>query len=154
MVPGSRARWSPGVNTPVNPAGELNELASAQSPARWSNAENNEALTLPEAFIPPLVLPTSEKLFTKFMKMFMETTQGRNQLELQERPLKARTPETYSGKSHMDCYYFYQQCEDYFETSETTGMNCTPFAATFLRDSISLRWAQEKRRHNCTTPIT
>ena len=33
-------------------------------------------------------------------------------------------------------------------------MNRTPFAATFLRSPISLRWAQHKRRHNCATPIT
>ena len=84
----------------------------------------------------------------------METTQAREQLEPRERPLKARTPETYSGKSHMDCYHFCQQCEDYFETSGATGMNRTPFAATFLRGAISLRWAQHKRRHERATPIT
>ena len=33
-------------------------------------------------------------------------------------------------------------------------MNCTPFAALFFRGSISLRWAQQKRRHKSTTPIT
>ena len=35
----------------------------------------------------------------------METTQAwdREQLELQERPLKAKTPKTYSGKSSIDC---------------------------------------------------
>ena len=54
----------------------------------------------------------------------------------------------------MDYYHFYQQYEDYFETSDVIGMNCTPFAATFLCDSISLRWAQHKRRHKCATPIT
>ena len=54
----------------------------------------------------------------------------------------------------MDCYHFCQQCEDYFETSGATGMNRTPFAATFLRGAISLRWAQHKRRHKRATPIT
>ena len=33
-------------------------------------------------------------------------------------------------------------------------MNRTPFAASFLRGSISLRWAQHKRRHESATPIT
>ena len=83
------------------------------------------------------------------MKVFMEMTQARDQLGPQERLLKARTPETCSGKSHMDCYHFCQQCEDYFETSGATGMNHTPFAATFLRGAISLRWAQNKQ-----TPVT
>ena len=71
----------------------------------------------------------------------METTQAWDQLELRERPLKARTPETNTGKFHMDCYYFCQQYEDYFETSGATGINRTPFAATFVCGSISLRWA-------------
>ena len=54
----------------------------------------------------------------------------------------------------MECYHFCQQCEDHFETSGATGMNRTPFAASFLRGSISLRWAQHKRRHESATPIT
>ena len=33
-------------------------------------------------------------------------------------------------------------------------MNRTPFAATFLRGFISLRWAQHKGRHKRATPIT
>ena len=33
-------------------------------------------------------------------------------------------------------------------------MNRTPFVASFLRGSISLRWAQHKRRHESATPIT
>ena len=33
-------------------------------------------------------------------------------------------------------------------------MNRTPFAASFLCGSISLRWAQHKRCHESATPIT
>ena len=73
-------RRSPCVITLVNPAKELDELAGAQGPARRSNAGSNEILTEaptpPEASIPSLVPPTSEDLFTKFMKVFMETTQA------------------------------------------------------------------------------
>ena len=145
MAPESCARRSPRVNTPVDPVGDLDELAGAQGPAKRSNAGSDEALTEaltpPESSTPPLVPPTSEDLFTKFIKVFMETTQARAQAlaEPQERPLKPRTRETYSGKSHMNCYHFCQQCENYFETLGATGMNCTPFAATFLRGAISLR---------------
>ena len=141
MAPGSRATcWSPCVNTPVDSAEEMDELAGAQGPARGSNAGSNEAPTPPEASTPSFVPPT-EDLFTKFMKVFMETTQAQAQAlaEPRERPLKARTPETYSGKSHIDCYYFCQQCEDYFKTSGTTGMNHTPFTATFFGGTLSLR---------------
>ena len=35
--------------------------------------------------------------------------------------LKAHSPDMYCGKSHMDCYNFYQQCEDYFATAGATG---------------------------------
>ena len=158
MALGSRTtRRSSCVNTPVNLARELDELAGTQGTARRSNAGSDEVLTeaptLPEAYTLPLVPPTSEDLFTKFMKVFIEITQAREQLEPQKRPLKARTPETYFGKSHIDCYHFYQQYEDYFDTSGATGMNRTPFAATFLRGAISLRWAQHKRRHKCATLI-
>ena len=137
MAPGSRTTCrSPCVNTPVDPAGELDELAGAQGGR--SDAGSDEAPTPPEA---PPPAPTSEDLFTKFMKVFMETTQAQAQAlaEPRKRLLKARTSETYFGKSHMDCYHFCQQCEDYFETSGATEMNRTPFAATFLRDAISLR---------------
>ena len=156
MAPGSRAtRRSPRVTTPINPAEELDELASAQGPARGSNARSNEAPTPPEAITPPLAPPIKD-LFMKFMKVFMETTQAQAQAiaEPWKHPLKARILEIYFGKSHMDCYYFCQQCEDYFKTSGATGMNRTPFAATFLRGPISLRWAQHKRRYKCATPIT
>ena len=106
MAPGSRTtRRSPRVNTPVDPAGELDELAGAQGGR--SDAGSDEAPTPPEA---PPPAPTSEDLFTKFMKVFMETTQAQTQIlaEPWEYLLKARIPETYSGKSHIDCYHFCQ----------------------------------------------
>ena len=54
----------------------------------------------------------------------------------------------------MECYYFYQKYEDYFKNSGITGMNHTPFAASFLHGSISLRWAQYKCHHKSATFIT
>ena len=71
------------VNTPVNLAGELDELAGTQSPVKRSNAGSNKAptktLSLLETSTLPLILPTSEDLFTKFMKVFMEITQAQAQ---------------------------------------------------------------------------
>ena len=67
--------------------------------------------------------------------------------------LKARSPDVYRGKSHMDCYNFCQQCEDYFATAGATGPTRIPFAASFLRDRISFRWQQYKRRHDADTPV-
>ena len=66
------------VNTLVDLAGEQDELVG-QGPAKRSNAGSNEASTEAptplEASTPPLVPPTSEDLFTKFIKVFIETTQ-------------------------------------------------------------------------------
>ena len=146
MALGSRIiRQSPCVNTPVNPAEELNKLVGAQSPAKRSNAESNEApieaSTPLETLTLTLIPPTSENLFIKFMKVFMETIQAQDQeqLEPQKRLFKARTPETYPRKSHMDCYHFCQEYEDYFKMSGAIGINRTPFAATFFHGFISLR---------------
>ena len=147
MAPGSCAYHSFYINIPANPAEKQDELAGAQSPARWSNVGSDKAPTkahIPlEAPTPPFVPLSAKDLFTKFMKVFIETTQARDQelLDPQKHPLKAKIPETYSGKSHMDYYYFCQQCEDYSKILGATGMNCISFAATFIRSIVSLRLA-------------
>ena len=53
----------------------------------------------------------------------------------------------------MDCYNFCQQCEDYFATAGATGPTRISFAASFLRDRISFRWQQYKRRNDAHTPV-
>lgn len=50
---------------------------------------------------------------------------------------KARFPELYFGKSYLDCYWFCQQCKDYFDTIRATGNNYTLIAAFFLWDGIN-----------------
>lgn len=71
-----------------------------------------------------------------------------------KRPLKAPLPDLYFGKSHMECYHFYQQCEDHFDTAGATGTNRIPFAASFLRGRISFRWHQHKRRNQAKGPLS
>ena len=76
MAPESRATCqSPRVTISVDPARELDELAGAQSLVRGSNSGSDEVPTPPEAITPPLVPPIKD-LFTKFMKVFMETMQA------------------------------------------------------------------------------
>ena len=77
---------------------------------RRSDVGSNQALISPEVPTPPLVLLSAEDLFTKFMKLFMETTQAwdQEQLKLRERPLKPKILELHSEKSHMDSYHFCQ----------------------------------------------
>ena len=93
MAPGSRTtRRSPRVNLLADIPKEQDELAGTP---RRSDAGSDEAPTPPKAPTPPFVPLPAEDLFTEFMKVFMETTQAQALAEPRERPLKARTPETY-----------------------------------------------------------
>ena len=67
-----------------------------------------------------------------------------------ESPLKAQFSDFYYGKSRMECYYFYQQCEDHFATASATGPNRTPFATSFFGGRISFCLNQHKLRHQAT----
>ena len=49
-----------------------------------------------------------------------------------KRPWKARFPELYCGKTHIEYYNFIQQCENHFATARAKRPNRMPFAATFL----------------------
>ncbi len=48
--------------------------------------------------------------------------------------LKAKTPDVYRGRFHMEYYNFCQQCEDNFATCGATGPNQILFIASFLQD--------------------
>ena len=56
-----------------------------------------------------------------------------------EKPLKARLPDVYRSKSHMEYYNFCRQCEDHFAIAGAKGPNRIPFAACFLHDRINFR---------------
>ncbi len=61
-----------------------------------------------------------------------------------DRPLKPRNLDLYYSKSHMECYYFCQQCEDHFEVAGSLGHKRVSFAAGFLKNRILNRWQQHK----------
>ena len=73
--------------------------------------------------------------------------------EVPREKLKARSSDIYRGKSHMDSYNFCQQCEYYFAIVGAMGPTWIPFAASFLRNRISFRWQQYKRRQDANTPV-
>ena len=73
--------------------------------------------------------------------------------EAPRKKLWAHSLDVYYEKSHMDCYNFCQQCDDYFATVEAIGPTRILFAASFLCDRISFRWQQYKRRHDDETPV-
>ena len=79
------------------------------------------------------------------MKAFVESTQAQD--ESQGHFFKARTLETYWGKSYIKCYHFCLQYKNYFKISGTTKINCILFAALFFHSFISFKRVQHKRRH-------
>ena len=139
----------------ADPTREQDKLAGSQSLIKRSDTGNDKAFTSPKAPTPSLILPTKD-FFTKFMKVFIESTQAwnRKQAKPWKQLLKARFPKIYSKKSHIDGYHFCQQCGDHFKTSNATEINRTPFAALFLRETISFRWAQHKCRYQSAILIT
>ena len=107
--------------------------------------------TLVPAPVPALVPASAttpvatNDLFKQFMKAYLESNQRPRQSPTEcKRPFKAKVPELYYNKLHMDCYHFCQQCKDYFETAGATGANWTPFAAFFFCRNIGVRWTQYK----------
>ena len=150
MAPGSRVRRGPSSSS------EPDELANNLESSVFSDAV---ASTL-GAFAPGASAPAPDDLqrVTKLrMGAFIQGQANRlepDQQGLRERPLKARLPDLYYGKSHMECYYFCQQCEDHFDTAGATGPNKTSFAASLLRGRISLRWHLHKQRVEGAAPLS
>ena len=71
-----------------------------------------------------------------------------------EKPLKAKLPNVYCGKFHMECYNFCQQCEDHFATARVKGPNRIFFAASFLPYRINFCWQQYKRKHEVESTVS
>ena len=111
---------------------------------------SNTSTSSPAVSRAPTPIPSStplsiNELFQQFMKAYLESNQGPSQPpEERKRPFKAKVPDVYYGKLHMDCYHFYQQYEDHFEISWATMTKRTPFVASFLCRNISIRWTQFK----------
>lgn len=141
MAPGSHVRRGPSSSS------EPDELANDLESSVFSDAV---ASTL-GAFAPGVSAPAPDYLqrVTKLrMGAFIQGQASRLEPDQQgprERPLKARLPDLYYGKSHMECYHFCQQCEDHFDTTGSTGPDQTSFAASLLRGRISLRWHLQQR---------
>ena len=128
------------------------EGPSGSSPPPESS--HDETPVNPPAVEPPVAKYTEEDL-QRILKTVLEARALPSD-GIREKPLKARSPDVYCGKSYMECYNFCQQCEDHFATAGAKGPNRIPFAASFLRDRINFRWQQYKRKHEAesTVPIT
>ena len=114
--------------------------SGSTSPALSCNPTPSPELVfaLIPAPVPAPALLFSDRLFKQFMTAYLKLNQGlRQPLAERERFLKAKILEVDYGKLHIDCYHFWQQCKDHFKIAGATGANRTPFAAFFLRGSIS-----------------
>ena len=60
--------------------------------------------------------------------------------ELPQNKLKAYFLDIYCGKSYMDYYNIFQQCEDYFAIAKVIEPTRILFAMTFLWDWINCCW--------------
>ena len=163
MAPGgSRPCRSPRRNSPPldpvedelakepGPVGGPHSGSTSPAPSRNPSPGPELVPALNPAPVPaPTPAPVaSEELFKKFIKAYLETNQElRQPPEERKQTFKAKVPEVYYGKSHMDCYHFCQQYENHFEIAGATGFNRTLFTPFFLRGNISMRWAQFKRRN-------
>ena len=129
--------------------GGPNSGSTSPAPSRnLTPGPNLILLLIPTPVSAPTPAPIAfDKLFKKFKKAYLETNQKPRQSEC-EQTFKAKVPEKYYGRSHMDCYHFCQQCEDHFETVRATEFNWILFAASFLCRNISVCWAQFKHRRN------
>ena len=146
--------------TPAVGQGSRSRKAAASAPpASRSDSKSDELGALekctpapshasaPAPVEPILALKYSKADLMRILKIFSETKGQEPKAEVpRERPLKAKVPDVYFGKSHMDCYHFCQQCEDHFETAGATGSTRTPFAASFLRGKINFRWHQHRKQ--------
>ena len=92
---GPRTRYSPCHNPPPGVEDKL-----AGGPPRVPNEGNNTPTHSQAVFWAPTPTPLStNKLFKQFMKAYLQPSKEC------KRPLKAKVPDVYYDKSHMDCYH-------------------------------------------------
>ena len=98
-------------------------------------------VSAPTPVEPILALKYSEADLMRILKIFLETKGQEPKAKVsRKQPLKAKVPDIYFRKTHMDYYHFFQQYKDYFETAGAIGSNCTPFTVSFLCGKINFWW--------------
>lgn len=84
------------------------------------------------AVAPFLILNYPKENLKQILKTVLEAQASITSEESINKLLKARFPDVYCGKSHMECYNFYQQFEDYFTIIRAKDVNQILFATSFL----------------------
>ena len=91
----------------------------------------------------PALVPNNN-LFQEFMWTCIKKVQdqalmapnGKARKDALDRLLKPRNPDLYYGHLHIECYYFCQQCKDYFKIAKSLGHKRVLFATRFLKDHM------------------
>ena len=68
----------------------------------------------------------------QILKTVLEAQAPTNSKQSPDKLLKVCSPNMNHGKSHIKCYNFCQQCEDYFATVKAKGVNQIFFAMSFF----------------------
>ena len=91
----------------------------------------------------PATAPSSDtELFKQFMKAYLEAQvlaliAPEIEPEPCEQSFKAQFSDLFYGILHIDCYWFYHQYKNYFETAGAQGPNKILFEALFLGGSVT-----------------
>ena len=94
-----------------------------------------------------LALKYSKADLMRILKILLKTKgQEPKTKVLHKQPLKAKIPDVYFKKLHIDCYQFCQQCEDHFEIAGAIESNHTPFTTLFLYGKINFWWYQYQKQ--------
>ena len=92
---------------------------------------------------PPFAL--NNNFFQKFMQTCIERVRdqapnAKVRKDILDRLVKPQNANLYYSHFHMKCYYFCQQCEDYFKVARFLDHKRLHFTAGFRKDRIVNRW--------------
>ena len=146
-----------GSRTHRNPSlGGKDELAGAPTKGNSTPAVSHASTPIPAYAPAPTPAPASapgpperytDKDLQRDTKLALELfVKGQEHCQLQansaprKQPLKAQFSNLYYGNSYLDCYWFCQQCKDYFETAGANRLNQVFSTDLFLRRAMVQQW--------------
>ena len=115
--------------------------ATAKDNTALNKASLNFDLPVLDPSAPGLSAPID---FQFFIKTFIEMAKNQApplvsiaaKKKTSNRPLKARNSNLYYGNLYIECYYFCQQCKDYFEIAGGKNYRRVLFIVFFLNEKI------------------
>ena len=84
--------------------------------------------------------------FRPFVPLLAPAPACQQYKSLYKRLLKAEFLDVYWDTTHLKCYNFFQQCEDYFAIASAKSQNQVLFATTFFKNTGLFCWQQYQRK--------